>query len=208
MKITKIQVQKNNKNKVNIYVDEVYNFSLSINFLISSAINVGDEIDQEKINLFKKQDGSNLAFLEILRISTKGIKTEKEFKDRLRRKEFTDEDIESAVIKAKDLRYIDDQNYAECYIRDKCLFSKWGERKITSSLIQKGIPLDLIKSILEELINEDIKIEQAKELADKKRNSLSKYDEREQNNKIYAFLISRGFTYDIISKALSVKNDN
>ena len=49
-KVTKIEVQKNNKDRVNIYVDNKYAFAAFIDTIINEGIVKGLELNSEIIN--------------------------------------------------------------------------------------------------------------------------------------------------------------
>ena len=48
MKITDIQIQKKNKEKVNIYVNDEYSFSMTIDGVIDNNLKINQEISEEE----------------------------------------------------------------------------------------------------------------------------------------------------------------
>ena len=66
-KITKIEVQKKNKERVNLFLDEEYAFSLSMELVYKEGLKKNQEIDAKRLELLaeeesiircKKQSGS------------------------------------------------------------------------------------------------------------------------------------------------------
>lgn len=203
MKVTKCEIQQKNKEKVNIYIDDKYSFSMTVNGMLAENVRVGIELTEEDIERLKKQDNPKLAYMYAIYLLGFGMKTEKELKDKLKKKGYDETSIDYAIEKAKSYNYINDENYVDTFIRTRAIPSSWGENKIISTLLQKGIDKNVIKEKIEELYNSDDKYENALNLAIKKKNTLSKYDEKKQKERIYSFLTSKGFKYDTIKKVLS-----
>ena len=66
MIVTKIEIQKRNKEKVNIYVDDKYSFSLTLNGLVESGLKEKANISEEEINALKIKDEPKLAVQQAL----------------------------------------------------------------------------------------------------------------------------------------------
>jgi regulatory protein len=49
-KITRIEVQKRNKQRCNIYIDEVYAFSVNGEIVYKENLEVNKEVDEEKLH--------------------------------------------------------------------------------------------------------------------------------------------------------------
>ena len=55
-KITRIEVQKRNKQRFNIYIDEVYAFSVNGELVYKEKLIVNEEVDEERLhNIAKKK---------------------------------------------------------------------------------------------------------------------------------------------------------
>lgn len=203
MKITDFEVQKNNEEKMNIYVDGEYKFSMTLDAFLNFKIVKGMEITNDFIEEIKKADSPKLAYLQILTTLKYGMKTEKEMVDKLKSKGFGEDAINEAINKAKQYNYINDEYYIECYIRSKAIPSKWGEQKIISNLYQKGIDVNLVKQKIKEFITEDNNYENALALAQKKLKTIKDTDKNKIKQKINQYLLGRGYKYDVISKVIN-----
>lgn len=199
MKITDYKIQKNNQEKMNIYVDNEYKFSMSVDSFLSEGLHKGLEITEEDIKAIKNRDGSKLAYIQILTTLNYGMKTEKEMVDKLKEKGYEEEAIEIAITKAKEYKYINDDYYVEMYIKTKAIPSKWGEQKIINNLYKKGININDIKCKLEEIYNNENKYENAFALAEKKLRTIKDTDKNKKKQKLNQFLLSKGYNYEIIS---------
>lgn len=208
MKITKIEIQKRNKEKANIYVDDKYSFSLSLNGLIESKIKEGADIDEEIIERLKLQDAPRLASVCALNIISYSMKTEKELRRKLSEKKFDDKAIDYAINKMKSYGYLDDAHYVKTYIETRAVPQNWGEQKIIINLLQKGVDINLIKNVIEEVYSDDMKKEAISEVVRKYSNKLNSGDRSKDKQKLYRYLASKGYSYDLINTAITEYFDN
>lgn len=204
-KITKIEVQKRNKDRVNVYVDNNYAFSVNNELVYKEGLKVNLEVDEEKILSIAKEENKLKCKETALRIIERSYKTEKEMEERLIEKGYDLESIDIVIKFLKEYNFIDDQLYAKMFIKDK--IKSQGSQKIKYSLIRKGIDRDIIDNLLLD-IDKDEEREVLKELAIKKYNQLIKResDKYKLRDKLCRFLISRGYDYstvkDIIREVL------
>ena len=56
MKITKIEVQKKNKSRVNLYLDGEFNCGLSLETIVKNGIKEGREITDEQLEFLKMKN--------------------------------------------------------------------------------------------------------------------------------------------------------
>lgn len=202
MKITNYSEQKHNTEKMNIYVDGEYRFSMSKDSFLSNRLYKNLEITEEQIEKWVHEDAPKLAYIQIINTLSYGMKTEKELYDKLKEKGYSDEAMDEAVERAKKYGYINDNYYIECYIKTKAIPAKWGEQKIISKLYQKGIKIEIIKQKLEDLYDENDKYDNAMELAKKKYAMLKDTDKNKKKQKLNSFLLGKGYRYDVISSVI------
>ena len=88
------------------------------------------------------------------------------------------------------------------YIKDKLNLSGWGERKIKEKLLQKGIKYDIVNNAMADIVDNEILYQNALTAGLKKKKSIEKYENRKQKDKLFAFLSSRGYKYDIVKKVI------
>ena len=103
-------------------------------------------------------------------------------------------------------KFIDDNRFADAFVRDKLKFNGWGKQKIVFKLRSLGVAADIIERALRENYNDDSLSGQKvlEKLLEKKWNSL-KGDEPLQVRKAKAvrFAAGRGFEYGDIIAALA-----
>ncbi|VYU07119.1 recombination regulator RecX [Clostridium tertium] len=196
--ITKIEVQKRNKNRVNIYVDHEYAFSLDSELVYKEGLKTNESVNVERIEDIAKKDNYLKCKNAALRIVEKAYKSEKELKDKLILKGYDKHSIEKSIEFLKEYGFINDNNYAKLYIKDKNRTQ--GKSKIKYDLIRKGISEDVIESSISNIDDEDER-DNAYNLAIKKYNVISKRedDKYKLSQKLYRFLLSKGYNYDTVS---------
>lgn len=195
--ITKIEVGKRNKERVNIYIDEEYAFSISAELVYKENIKVQDKIDVDSLKKLADEDNYIKCKNTALKIIERTYKSEKELAQKLALKGYDDHIIKRTINFMKEYNLLNDNNYATMYVKDKS--KNVGKRKIKYSLLQKGIDEEVIESELEKINNDEIKAN-AYEMAYKKYKVLSK---RENDNykltqKLYRFLMGKGYDFDLI----------
>lgn len=203
MIVTKIEIQKRNKEKVNIYVDDKYSFSLTLNGLVESGLKEKANISEEEINALKIKDEPKLAVQQALNILSYSMKTESELIRKLTEKGFSEKAVNYAVEKLKGYKYLDDSVYVSMYITTRAIPNNWGDQKIISNLLQKGVDINLIKEKINELYSYDEKKDSIKKVAEKYYQKLKDDDEKKKKQKLYRYLASKGYSYDLISSTIS-----
>ncbi len=199
--ITKIEIQKRNKERVNIYLDDEYAFSISAELVYKENLKVKDVVDTEKLKSVADKESYVRCKNSALKIIERSYKTEKEVVEKLQMKGYEEKHIESAVQFLKEYKFLNDDYYAEAFIKDK-LTSK-GSMRIKQDLMKKGIPREVIEEKLEG-IDKDDERETAKVLAEKKLRVIrkSENDTYKISGKLYRFLISKGYTYDVVKEVV------
>jgi regulatory protein len=111
--------------------------------------------------------------------------------------------IERAIKELTELRLINDDAYAESFVRGRVLAEKYGPYTIQQKLLQKGIARDLIQQKLTEVYPEEQQIASATKLA--KKLAQAKFDRlplKMLKLKIQQSLVSKGFSFSIAAIAL------
>ncbi|WP_300385869.1 recombination regulator RecX [Clostridium sp.] len=206
-KITKIEVQKRNKDRVNVFVDESFAFAISAEILYKEGLKVDEIIDVEKVEKVAKEDSFIKCKSSALRMVERSYKTQKEIGDKLFTKGYDKEVIERTMEFLKEYEFVNDEAYLNMYIKDK--IKGQGQNKIKYDLMKKGIKDTEIHEAISN-IDEDEELEAAKGLALKKYNVIKKSesDEYKISQKLYRFLITKGYNYDLVKKAIKeIKED-
>lgn len=203
-KVTKIERQKKNKDRISIFLDDEFAFGLDEGVFLDSGICKYMELEEDYIEeTLKKEDYKKAENYAIYLISQREY-TEKKLSDKILSKGYNEEQSEKIIDKFKKYGYINDDSYAERFVRTKQKVSKNGKYKIKSSLYERGIDKDIIDKCMNEY-DEDIELENAKTLVIKKAKLLKNknLDKYKLGQKITTYLASKGYAYEIIRKAIN-----
>lgn len=206
-KITKIEYQKKNKDRVNVYLDDVFAFGIDLNIMIKHSLTKNMELDDDFIEEIIKAEEESHVYNHALSILSRSAKSEKQMRDKLKEKGYDISFIDNAIEKLKLQRYLDDNRYSEMFINSKINESKYGKRRIKEALYEKGIDRETIDEKLKVLSNED-ELQRAISLGLKKLKSLKEDDKRKKSMKLINYLVGRGFEYGTVRQAVSKLVDN
>lgn len=181
------------KNKYKIYLNDEFAFVLYKGELrrygIEKGMHFTDALKQEILGtLLVKR-----AKLRAMHLLEKIDRTEADVRRKLRENLYPESVIDEAIAYVKSYHYIDDERYAENYIRYKQATSSNNE--IKRKLMEKGIHSDIIAEKLEH--SADNEVELVKKLIMKRCSAPDKLDYQEKN-KLYAYLYRKGFSPDAI----------
>lgn len=213
MKISDITTQANTPNRVNIFVDGKYRFSLDIYQVAELGIRVGKEYTEEELtsledeSVFGKLYGRALEYTMLRPHSAKEIRDylwrkTRDTKFRSRKtgeiktrkgvsKEIADRVFERLVAK----KYIDDAAFARYWVENRNVRKGMSVRKLRAELASKGVAPDSIEDAIQKSTRDE-KCDLQRMIAKR----ISKYDDRQ---KLIAYLARQGFSYDAIQSALT-----
>ncbi|OJF92641.1 recombination regulator RecX [Alkalibacterium sp. 20] len=196
--ITKVQTQKA-KNRFNVYVNDEYAFAVDDSLLIKYRIVKGKELDKETIEELKVKGEMGKAYQAALHHLNFKMRTEKEIREYLAKKDY--EQIDGVIEQLKEHGLIDEKAYAKSFVRTNFQLKTEGPKKIERSLYAKGLTPDEIAYGLIEYSDED-QLENAKKLTEKTLNRQHDKSNREIERKIREQLMVKGFDREIISQVL------
>ncbi len=83
-KITKIEIQKNNKDRVNIYLDGEYALAINAELIYKENLKVKDDVDISKLQEIAEKESYIRCKESAIKIIERSYKTEKEIRDKLK----------------------------------------------------------------------------------------------------------------------------
>lgn len=200
-KITKIEYQKKNKDRVNVYLDDCFSFGIDLNIMIKYSLTKNMELSDEFIEDILKSEEENNVYNYGLTVLSRSLKSEKQLKDKMLDKGYDHELIDRAIEKLKNHRYLDDKYYCEALVNTRLNSAKYGKRRIVQELYEKGIEKEIMDSKLNEISDEE-EFERAYQLATKKIKSIKEEDTLKIGSKLSNYLIYRGFDYETVKKVV------
>lgn len=202
-KITDIQTQKRNPDRVSIFIDHVFHLGISRYVCDKYKLKIGSTYDEKRIDEVLREESFETAKNYV----TKYLlgKPEKVIRDKMKLKEYDPVTIENTVDFMKKYGFINDEQYAKAFTHDAHKIKRQGKKKIQQLLKQKGISNDLIQQALTDIEDED----QINAATHKLRLKLEGYKKKakspyELKSKCYGFLMQNGFESNVIQ--IAIKN--
>ena len=148
----------------------------------------------------------NDAYLTLAALCAQAEHCQYEMLEKMRRWELPDEAQARVMARLIKERYVDDERYAQAFVKDKIRYNKWGRRKVEQALWQKHIGEDIRNRVLDE-VDDDEYLSVLRPLLKQKRKSVKANSDYELNQKLMRFAVGRGFTFDIIRQCIDVEED-
>jgi len=202
MKITAIKQQVKNPERVSIFVDGKYEFSLSLDELVKHKLKNNDELDKADLKKFKKISADGKLRARALEWLLNRPHSEREFRDYLYRKKTEPEQIDSLVNDFTEKGYLDNVKFALWFTELQARRGK-SDRAIKAELFKKGIGRELADETMPESAGDES--QRLKAMIDKKRR-LTRYKNDPQ--KLAKYLTAQGFSWqDVKQQLLSESED-
>ena len=205
--ITKIEAQKKKDNRVNIFINGEFAFGCSSELVYYHSLAKGKEVDLNELNTIVKEDNYITGKTRALKYLETSLRSSYQVKVYLEKYEYEEDIIDRVIDFLKEYGFINDDYYAKAFVTEN--IKKQGKNNIKYKLLQKGISEDIIVKNLERISNKDEE-EIAFKLAEKKANILckSETDIKKIKMKLNTFLLSKGYSYDIIKSVIDKIQDN
>jgi len=197
MKITAIRQQVKNPERVSVFIDGKYEFSLSLDEVVKHKIKNNDEIDKAGVKKFKKISADGKLRARVLEWLLNRPHSERELRDYLYRKKIEPEQTDSLVKEMTERGYLDNSKFAAWFTELQARRGK-SDRAIRAELFKKGIG----REIADETIPQNAGGEQQRlKAVIEKKAKLSRY--RNDPEKLMRYLVSQGFSWQMVKNALA-----
>ncbi|MBR3253316.1 RecX family transcriptional regulator [Candidatus Saccharibacteria bacterium] len=190
MRITDLRQGVKNPERVNVFVDEKFSFSLDVAQVVDLKIKIGQELTDEELEELKKASEFGKLYQRTLEWVLSRPHSERETRDYLFKKIFErklDKSyVEIIVDKLKKKKYLNDSLFAEWYVENRFVKKGISKKRLKMELAKKGIASEIIEKVLDARNDEE---EILKFIAKKR----SKYDD----DKLIQYLCRQGFEYQL-----------
>lgn len=196
MKITSIKQQVKNAERVSVFIDGKYSFSLSLDELINQKLKNDMQLNPAQIKQLKKISADGKLRQRALEWVMNRPHSIREFKDYMYRKKAEPDLTEKLISEFSDKKYLDDEKFAAWFIELQVRRTK-SNRAIRAELFKKGISGEVADSAMEsQAVSEESRL---KTLVAKK-SQLLKY--KKNPPKLAKYLTSQGFSYNDVRSEL------
>ena len=144
------------------------------------------------------------AYLTLAALCAQAEHCQHEMLEKMRRWEVPETVQARVMAKLIKERYVDDERYAQAFVKDKIRYNKWGRRTVEQGLWQKRIDEDIRKRVLDE-VDDNEYLDVLRPLLKQKRKTIKAKNDYELNQKLMRFAMGRGFTFNLIRQCLDVE---
>ena len=194
--ITGLPVQQRNKERANLYLDGAYAFSITV--LEAARLKVGQRLSDAEVAQLRERADADKAYERALRFLTYRPRSEAEVTKYLASKGVEQEAQRDIMSRLRRLGLVDDEAFARFWVESRERSRPSGWLALKSELRLKGVSDAIIERILEEVDQED----SAYRAAQKQARRYPNLGDREQQHKLGAFLMRRGFPYSVAKAAV------
>ncbi len=196
-------VQKKNKQRISVYLDDSYAFSLSP--FIAARLVEGQEIDEDTVRRLTEEDELERAYNLALRYLGYRARSFAEMERYLKGKRFSPSCRTATLTRLMENRFLNDKDFTDMWVESRKRVNPKGSYALRQELLEKGVAEDLIDENLDGYDETNAAFDAVK----KKLGLWQKLAPDDLRKKIYGFLSQRGFSYEttreITDRALSMQ---
>lgn len=196
MKITALEPQTTNSDRINVYIDGRFLLGVNAEVVFRMGLAPEQELLPSQLEELRSEEAQQQAVDRALNYLSFRPRSREEVRRYLRRKETPPEIIEAVLARLDRLDLINDQSFASFWIETRERFSPRGARALKNELRIKGVNRDVV----DEIVSAEEDEERALRAGRKKALSLINnpiIDYPTFRTKLGAFLQRRGFGYEV-----------
>lgn len=196
------QLTEMGKGRYKVYIEERSAFVLYRGELNRLGIRAGEEITEESLREITEEILPLRAKKRAMNLLQKRQYTSARLREKLRDGEYPEPCIEEALAYVESYGYVDDLRYTKDFVVYH-MDSK-SRMRIEQDLLRKGISKEMVRAVFDELEEEGTKQDETamiRSLLEKKKYDAQTSD-RQEKQRMYAFLYRKGFHSEAINRAL------
>lgn len=200
------QITELSKNRSKVYIDQEFAFVLYKGELRLYHIQEGEEVRQQDYENIIRVILPKRAKLRAMNLLQKRTYTEKQLRDKLQEGFYPSDILEQAIVYVKSFHYLNDEQYALDYITYN--EERKTIRQMEVDLYKKGINREIFQKACtkwEELNGRQDEESMIQKLLEKK--NYQKDCDIKEKQKIFAFLMRKGYSAETIRRVMHLEND-
>ncbi|MBR2996895.1 RecX family transcriptional regulator [Candidatus Saccharibacteria bacterium] len=190
--VTELRQGVKNPNRVNVFIDGKYEFSLDVTQVVEYKLKKGMKLTAEQVAEYKKASEYGKLYQRTLEWVLTRPRSERETRDYLRKKiydkKLDNNYIEKIIEKLKLKKYLDDEKFAEWYVENRFVKKGVSIKRLKMELMKKGVKRELAEATINKIGRGDET--EIKKIVAKKR---TRYDDE----RLISYLVRQGFDYHL-----------
>jgi regulatory protein len=197
-KITAIEPQQKNSQRVNLYLDGEFAFGVAR--IMAGWLKVGQELSAEKIAALQAEDANESTYQKALHFLSYRPRSSAEVRQNLVKRGTPADLVEETVDRLQRAGLVNDQEFARIWIENRNTFQPRSKSALRMELRRKGLSDEIVQPVLDEQVDEQAL---AFEAARKYSRRLAGLEWPDFRRKLGGFLARRGFSYTTLSPVVS-----
>ena len=201
MRITSLQPQTKDPDRINIFVDNQFLMGVNALIALEMRLKVGQELTEGQVERLRQEEALQQAVGRAMNYLSFRPRSREEVRRYLERKETPGELIEAVLARLEELELINDQAFAEFWLESRARFNPKGAQALRNELRQKGVA----REVVDEVVDGGQDEEQARQAARKKALLLvgqAGMDFKTFRSRLGPFLQRRGFNYEVATRTV------
>lgn len=197
-KITAIEPQQKNPQRVNVYLDGEFAFGVAR--ITAGWLTVGQELGEEKVAFLLAEDANETAYQKALHYLSYRPRSSSEVSQNLVKRGVPEALVQETVNRLHRAGLVNDQEFARAWVENRNTFQPRSKLALRVELRHKGLNDEVINTVLDKQVDEQAL---AFEAARKYAHRLAGLEWFEFRKKLSGFLARRGFSYTNLSPVIS-----
>jgi regulatory protein len=193
--VTRLERQKKNPERVNVYLDDEFAFGL--NEMEAVQLRKGQVLSDADVAALKSSDTLHKAVEQGIGLLSYRPRSTHEVRTALAKKHDPNV-IDGAIERLVTMGYLDDVGFARFWIENRSAFKPLSSRALRFELREKGVPDDIINTLLADVTDEEAALKAAQSQLRKHRGKPRQHFREQMSN----FLQRRGFSYGVANSVI------
>lgn len=196
--ITSLAKQEKRPWRTSIFVNGEFWRAFNTETVAELGLYKGQRLIEEELHRLDRTLERRHAINRAILLLSYRARSIRETSDRLEKAGFSPDVIDEAIDELKRIGYLDDEAFAQSWVRSRMDSNLYGSRRIRQELKLKGIPDDMISDRLEENTSTEDEYKRAIKLAESKLPSYKGLDTNTTFRRLSQFLLRRGYSPSIV----------
>lgn len=201
MRITSLQTQTTNPDRINVFVDDHFLLGANALIVLQLGLKVGQTLSPEQLEQLRSEETLQQAVDRALNYLSFRPRSREEVRRYLKRKETPPELIDVVLARLDKLNFVNDRTFATFWVESREQFNPRGSRALKNELRMKGVE----REVVDEMVSDEKDEERALMAGRKKALSIVRIpnmDYKTFRTRLGSFLQRRGFGYGVSTRTV------
>ena len=194
-----IKYKKKDNSKYEVFLEDGEKLDVFEDVILDNNLLYKNNIDGKLLSKIIEDNDVYKIYNSCVKYISIRVRSTKEIRDYLRKKDVSLEEEEKIINKLKDCNLLNDEYFTECFIKDKLNLTNWGEHKIKNKLLECGIDNNIIDKYWY-LFDKELLRKKIDKIIVKTKNSSKKNNTKQ---KLYVNLMNLGYSKELIWEELN-----